>query len=92
MNYATEMSYQKAIDRVGVNMSRQTVKNRTHSLKEMVVDVPLTRSQVDELHFFMDEDHAKVHGDKGKKNVMVALFKGLFCDETVPRHLLSRNL
>ena len=73
VNYAAEMSYQKAIDRVGVNMSRQTVKNRTHSLKEVVVDVPLTRTPVDELHIFMDEDHANVHGKNGKKNVMVPI-------------------
>lgn len=92
VNYATEMSYQKAIDRVGVNMSRQTVKNRTHSLKEMVVDVPLTRSQVDELHFFMDEDHAKVHGDKGKKNVMVpiiAMTEGI--DKSNPKRHKVKN-
>ena len=73
VNYAAEMSYQKAIDRVGVNMSRQTLKNRTHSLKEVVADVPLTRTPVKELHFFADEDHVNVHGNNGKKSVMVPM-------------------
>lgn len=92
VNYASEMSYQKAVDRVGVNMSRQTVKNRTHSLKEVAVDVPLTRSPVNELHFFMDEDHANVHGDKGKKNVMVpmiAMTEGI--DKSNPKRHRVKN-
>ena len=73
INNAISTSYQKAIDQLGVNMSRQTLHNRISSLGELVVDVPKTKTPVKEIHIFADEDHVGVKTDGGKKNVMVPL-------------------
>lgn len=92
VNNAIEMSYQKAAAMVGVNISRQTVKNRTHSVNDVVADVPLTRLPVKELHFFIDEDHVKIHADNGKKSVMVpliAMTEGI--DKSNPKRHKTKN-
>lgn len=68
VNLAAEMSYGKSAAIGEVPVSRQTVCNKVHGLKEVVADVERVKETPKELHIFTDEDH--VHMNDGKNEIV----------------------
>jgi len=70
VNYAVDASYSRSVKAAEASVSRQTVCNKVHGLKEVVTDVERLPETPKVLHIFTDEDH--VHLNNGK-SVMVPI-------------------
>ena len=92
INNSVSMSFRKAIESTGVDVSSQTLHNRICALGELVVDVPETKEPAKELHIFADEDHVSIHTPNGKRNTvvpLVAITEGI--DTTNPKRHQVKN-
>lgn len=62
------VSLQKAAELEEVNLSRQTVGNKLHAMKEVAIDIEKAETTPAEIHVFADEDHVHL---KPKRSVSV---------------------
>ena len=76
-----EESYGRVVrDCCDGKLSRQTVFNKIR-LAQAVIEVPLEKRKVPELHFDADEDHVAMQGGKGKKTraivPLISVYEGI---------------
>ena len=91
VNLAAEMSCDKAVEHGKAPVSRQTVNNKIHGLREVVADVKRAEQTPEELHIFADEDHVHLKNGKNTMVPLVTLTEGI--DESNPkRHKLIEPL
>lgn len=91
VNLAAEMSCDKAVKHGNAPVSRQTVNNKIHGLREVVADVKRAEQTPEELHIFADEDHVHLKNGKNTMVPLATLTEGI--DESNPkRHKLIEPL
>ncbi len=91
VNLAAEMSYGKSISVGEADVSRQTVSNKVHALREVVQDVERVRETPEELHLYADEDHVHLKDGRNAIVPLVTISEGI--DTSNPkRHKLINPL
>ena len=91
VNLAAEMSYGKSAKVGEAEVSRQTVCNKVHALKEIVQDVEPAEKTPEVLHLFADEDHVHLNDGRNAIVPLVTISEGI--DTSNPkRHKLINPL
>lgn len=76
---AADTSMAKAVETVGVPVSRQTVNNRVLSLKQVVVEASRSEDTPKELHLFADEDHVHLQNGQSAMVPLLTVTEGVDC-------------
>ena len=91
VNFAVDASYSRSVKAAEASVSRQTVCNKVHALKEVVADVERLPETPKVLHIFADEDHVHLNNGKSVMVPIATISEGI--DTSNPRrHELIRPL
>ena len=72
-----ELSMDKAADKLGVTVSRQTVDNKLLALKELTIPCERVKDTPKVLHIFADEDHVHLRPKRSVCVPLVTVCKGI---------------